>query len=84
MGHTATLLLHQALRDIFGNQLHQTGSNITAERVRFDFNFDRNLTADEIKQVEEIVNGKIKENLPVHFEMMPFKSSKRNWGNRTF
>jgi len=41
MGHTATHLLHKALRDMFGEELHQTGSNITSERVRFDFNFDR-------------------------------------------
>jgi alanyl-tRNA synthetase len=75
-GHTATHLLHQALRDIFGTKLHQTGSNITSERVRFDFNFDRNLTDEEIKKVEEIVNGKIKENLPVHFEMIPLNKAK--------
>jgi len=76
MGHTATHLLQQALRDVFGSQLHQTGSNITSERVRFDFNLDRNLTDEEIKKVEEIVNGKIEENLPVHFEIMPLKKAK--------
>ena len=48
MGHTATHLLHKALRDMFGEQLHQTGSNITSERVRFDFNFDRKLEDEEI------------------------------------
>ncbi len=71
MGHTATHLMHQALRDVLGNQVHQSGSNITSERIRFDFNFDRKLTEDEIKHVEEIVNGKITENLPVHFELIP-------------
>lgn len=76
MGHTATHLLHQALRDVFGKQLHQSGSNITSERVRFDFNFDRNLTPEELKKVENIVNEKIKENLPVHFEMLPLKKAK--------
>ena len=76
MGHTATHLLHQALRDTFGNQLHQTGSNITAERIRFDFNHDEKLTDEEIKKVEDTVNGKIKENLPVHFEMMPLNKAK--------
>jgi len=76
MGHTATHLLHQALRDVLGNQLHQTGSNITTERVRFDFNYDKSLTADELKKVEDIVNGKIKENLPVHFEIMPLQKAK--------
>ena len=76
MGHTATHLLHKALRDMFGEQLHQTGSNITAERLRFDFNFDRKLTDEEIEKLEEVVNGKIKEDLPVHFEIMPLKKAK--------
>lgn len=76
MGHTATHLLHKALRDMFGIQLHQTGSNITSERVRFDFNFDRNLTPEELKKIEEVVNGKIRENLPVHFEMLPLRKAK--------
>ena len=76
-GHTATHLMHQALRDIFGEGLHQTGSNITSERVRFDFNFDRSLTPEEISKLEDIVNGKIKENLPVHFEMMTLDEAKK-------
>ena len=76
MGHTATHLLHKALRDMFGEQLHQTGSNITSERVRFDFNFDRKLTDDEISEIEKTVNEKIKENLPVHFEILPLEKAK--------
>lgn len=76
MGHTATHLLHQALRDILGNSLHQTGSNITTERLRFDFNFERKLTDEEIKKIEDIVNNKIKEGLPVHFEIMPLEQAK--------
>jgi alanyl-tRNA synthetase len=76
MGHTATHLMHQALRDMFGTGLHQSGSNITSERVRFDFNFDRALTPEEIKQLEEVVTEKIKDNLPVHFEIMPLKQAK--------
>ncbi len=76
MGHTATHLMHQALRDMFGTDLHQTGSNITSERVRFDFNFDRKLTDEELKQLEKTVNEKISENLPVHFEMMPVGKAK--------
>lgn len=76
-GHTATHLLHQALRDVLGNSVHQTGSNITSERVRFDFNFDRKLTYDELEKVQEIVSEKIKEDLPVHFEMMPVAKAKK-------
>lgn len=71
MGHTATHLLHQALRDVLGNTVHQSGSNITSERIRFDFNFDRKLTDEEMQRVEDTVNNKIKENLPVHFELIP-------------
>ena len=71
MGHTATHLLHQALRDVLGNSVHQTGSNITTERVRFDFNYENKLTDEEIEKVQEIVNEKIKENLSVHFELIP-------------
>lgn len=70
MGHTATHLLHQALRDVLGNHVHQTGSNITSERVRFDFNYDKRLTDEEIAAVEKMVNDKIAENLPVHYELI--------------
>lgn len=76
MGHTATHLLQQALRDVLGDQVHQTGSNITTERLRFDFNYEEKLTDEEIARVEEIVNSKIKENLPVHFEMLPLAEAK--------
>jgi alanyl-tRNA synthetase len=76
MGHTATHLLHKALRDMFGEQLHQTGSNITSDRVRFDFNFERKLEDTEIAEIEKTVNGKIAENLPVHFEIMPLSKAK--------
>jgi len=76
-GHTATHLLHQALRDVLGPAVFQTGSNITPERIRFDFSFDRKLTDEEIKKVEDIVNKKIGENLPVHFEMLPLEAAKK-------
>jgi len=75
-GHTATHLLHQALRDVLGPLVHQTGSNITTKRVRFDFNYEQKLTDKQIKSVEDIVNEKIKENLPVHFEMLPLYQAK--------
>ncbi|MCH7541838.1 alanine--tRNA ligase, partial [Patescibacteria group bacterium] len=69
-GHTATHLLHQALRNVLGDQVHQTGSNITPERIRFDFAHGEKLTELQIKKVEQIVNTKIKEDLPVKKELM--------------
>ncbi|HEX7042005.1 MAG TPA: alanine--tRNA ligase-related protein [Patescibacteria group bacterium] len=75
-GHTATHLLHQAIRDLLGNHVHQEGSNITTQRLRFDFNFDRKLTDKEINKLEHTVNEKIKEDLVVHFEMMPLSKAK--------
>ncbi len=68
--HTATHLLHQALRDILGDSVQQKGSNITAERLRFDFAFERKMSDDEKKRVEDTVNEKIKLNLPVKKEVM--------------
>jgi len=63
--HTATHLLNEALRRVLGADIHQRGSNITQERLRFDFNFHRKLTPEEIKAVEDLVNEQIKRNLPV-------------------
>jgi alanyl-tRNA synthetase len=76
MGHTATHLLHQALRDVLGTHVHQTGSNITTQRLRFDFNYEQKLTDEQLKKVETIVTKKIEENLPVHFEMIPTEKAK--------
>ena len=69
-GHTATHLLHQALRDVLGDQVHQTGSNITPERIRFDFSHGEKLTEPQIKKVEQIVNSKVKGGLSVKKELM--------------
>lgn len=69
--HTATHLLNAALKEVLkDNGINQRGSNITVERLRFDFNFDRKLTAEELKAVEEKVNEAIKENVPVTMEEM--------------
>lgn len=70
--HTATHLLHQALRDVLGQTVFQKGSNITPERLRFDFSFDRKVTPEELKQVEEIVNKKIKADLKVERTYMTY------------
>ena len=63
--HTATHLLNAALKLVLGEQSHQMGSNITEERLRFDFPSDHKLTSDEIMKLEEIVNNWIKEDLEV-------------------
>ncbi len=63
--HTATHLLNEALRRVLGKDIYQMGSNITHERLRFDFNFDRKLTDEEIEEVEELVNRQIEKALPV-------------------
>ena len=63
--HTATHLLNEALRRVLGKDIAQKGSNITQERLRFDFNFDRKLTDEEIRVVEDLVNGQIEKALPV-------------------
>lgn len=63
--HTATHMLHQALREVLGESVEQKGSNITPERLRFDFSFERKMTDEEKKQVEDSINARIKEALPV-------------------
>ncbi|MEX2017094.1 MAG: alanine--tRNA ligase [Candidatus Pacearchaeota archaeon] len=73
--HTATHLLNEALRRFLGKEVKQCGSNITPERLRFDFNFPRKLTEEELKKVENIVNQRIKENLKVTKEEMPLKKA---------
>ncbi|MCG2685781.1 alanine--tRNA ligase, partial [Candidatus Parcubacteria bacterium] len=75
--HTATHLLHAALRQVLGEQVHQKGSNITPERLRFDFSHPEKMTAEQIKQVEDLVNQKIKENLPVAVETMSLAEAEK-------
>ncbi len=69
--HTATHLLHQALREVLGSHIHQKGSNITPERLRFDFTYTAKMTDEEKKRVEDIVNEKIDAGLPVVRIEMP-------------
>ncbi len=74
--HTATHLLHQALKDVLGNTVEQRGSNITAMRLRFDFSFNRKMTDSEKQRVENLVNEKISEGLTVTCEEMSLKEAK--------
>jgi len=68
--HSAAHLLLQALRELFGKHIYQKGSDINAERLRFDFPFERKLEKEELQQIEDLVNLKIKENLPIVCEEM--------------
>ena len=70
--HTATHLLHAALREILGKHIKQMGSDINEERLRFDFSHPQKMTDEELKKVEDLVNQKIKENLPVKTEEMNY------------
>ena len=82
--HTATHLLNQALHEVLGEHVEQRGSNITAERLRFDFSHPAKMTDDEKKRVEEIVNEKIKANLPVKFEILPKAGAEQTGARHMF
>ncbi len=82
--HTATHLLHYALREVLGNHVKQMGSNITPERLRFDFSHDRKLTPEELKKVEEIVNSRIKEGVEVKREEMSLEEARKQGAIGTF
>jgi alanyl-tRNA synthetase len=74
--HTATHLLHAALRQVLGEEVAQKGSNITAERLRFDFSFSRKMTPEEIKAVEALVNDAIAAAYPITYEEMTVEAAK--------
>jgi alanyl-tRNA synthetase len=74
--HTATHLLHAALRQVLGTEVEQRGSNITAERLRFDFAFSRKVENDELKEVERLVNEAIDQNMPIICEEMSVDDAK--------
>lgn len=69
--HTTTHLLLKALREIIGDHVYQKGSNITPERLRFDFPSENKLTPEQIKKVEDLVNEQIEKALPVTYEELP-------------
>ena len=74
--HTATHMLHQALREVLGTSVEQKGSNITTERLRFDFSYDKKMTDEEKQKVEDIINARIKESLPVTREEMSMSEAR--------
>ena len=75
--HTATHLLQAALRQILGNQVRQMGSNITQERLRFDFSYPRALSEAEMRDVEDLINQQIRAGLKVERRAMPFAESQK-------
>ncbi len=75
--HTATHLLNEALRQVVDPSIYQMGSNITKERLRFDFNYDKKLTDEQIKGIENWVNNVIKAEADVSFEMMSIEDAKK-------
>ena len=76
--HTATHLMQAALKKVLGPSVSQKGSNITVERLRFDFNFDRPMTKEEIAEVEKLVNEAIRADVPVEMQEMTVEEAKRS------
>ncbi|MEC2054229.1 alanine--tRNA ligase (plasmid) [Peribacillus psychrosaccharolyticus] len=75
--HTATHLLHESLRRVLGDSIEQKGSNITTQRLRFDFSFNRKLTKEEITRVEEMVNDSIRSNYSIVNKQMTVEEAKQ-------
>ncbi|MDR0888129.1 MAG: alanine--tRNA ligase [Candidatus Methanoplasma sp.] len=75
--HTATHILNAALRNIVDPEIRQKGSNITAERLRFDFNLDRKLTEEELSKIEKFVNEAIEADIPVICEELSYEEARK-------
>jgi alanyl-tRNA synthetase len=78
--HTATHLMYQALRDVLGDHVVQHGSNITEERLRFDFSHPEKVTAEQLQQVEDIVNHEINNDLKISFAEYPTQVAREELG----
>ncbi len=75
--HSATHLLHAALRDILGEHVTQAGSLVEAERLRFDFSHPKALSAEELRRIEAWVNDKVDRAIPAHTEVLPIEEAKK-------
>ena len=82
--HSATHLLQEALRIVLGDHIEQAGSLVTADRLRFDFTHFSALTAEELEKVENIVNEKITENLPINTLVLPIEEAKKTGAKALF
>jgi alanyl-tRNA synthetase len=82
--HTATHLLHKALKIVLGGHVHQKGSNITKERLRFDFSHGQKMAPEEIQKVEDIVNSVIKQSLQVRYDEMPLEEAEKSGAEGLF
>ena len=76
--HTATHLMNAALRRILGNHVFQKGSNITAERLRFDFSHPEKISSEKLKEIEDLVNSWVKRALDIKMEIMPVADAKKS------
>jgi len=75
--HTATHLLHTALRKILGDHVQQSGSNITSERLRFDFSHNEKLNEDQLKKISDLINQQIESKLSVNIQTLPFVEAQK-------
>jgi alanyl-tRNA synthetase len=76
--HSATHLMHKALREVLGQHVQQRGSLVDADKTRFDFSHDKPLTPEEIRRVEERVNAEILQNTPTRAQIMPIEDAKKS------
>jgi len=74
--HTATHLLHASLRKVLGDHVYQKGSNITSERLRFDFSHPEKMTSEQVKETEDLVNSAIVRDYPVSFQELTVEEAK--------
>ncbi len=82
--HSATHLMHKALKEVLGNSISQKGSNVDAEYFTFDFNFNRGMTAEEIKKVEDLVNGWIANKSEVNTNLMALDAARESGAEALF